>query len=141
MIDEIEEEENMEKTANKEVEELADEVFQRALEKVAEAKPKAEKGPKEMLEEAEDEEELEEIEEAIEEEEKKKEAAIEKLSSFEFDSDSKKELFEKIASYQLANAPRIVRDNNFQHYETLDGIPKAIQQLFDAPGEEVNNIY
>jgi len=142
LIEELENDELEKQASEENVEELAEDVFQRALEKVAKSKsknkstPKAEKDPEEMLEESEDTEELEEIEKEIE-----KDAAHEKLSSFKFDSEEKQELFEKVASYALANAPRIVRDNNFQQYETLDGMPKIMELFFDAPGEEVNNIY
>jgi len=57
-----------------------------------------------------------------------------------FTSPAKKKLFEKLASFQLLENPRVVRDNNFQKYETLDGLPKEIKMLFEDQGEEVNNI-
>ena len=136
LLEEIEND-DLEKTASedKEVDGIADEVYKRALEKVAKAK--AEKDPEEMLEESEDEE-IEEIEEEIEEE-----LQHEKVASLAggLDSDSKKKLFEKVASYALAANPRIVKDNNFQHFEDFSGVPKAIEQFFNVPGEEVNHIY
>lgn len=133
-------------------------------------KPKAEKQPDEMLDEAEEEEveeieeelekeakddgddeseEEEKIEEEVEEElrgeeiekalSKKQKEKVASISE-NFSSDAKKKLFEKLASFQLLSNPRVIRDNNFQKYETLDGLPKEIQMLFDDQGEEVNNI-
>jgi chemotaxis protein histidine kinase CheA len=167
LVNEIENEELEKNASVDETDALAEEVMKRAMEKVAKqkTKPKAEKQPDEMLEEAEDED-VEEIEEELEkeadkddgdeeseEEEKIEEEVEEELRglsqkqkekvasvSQNFTSDAKQELFEKLASFQLLSNPRVIRDNNFQKYETLDGLPKEIQMLFDDQGEEVNNI-
>jgi len=148
LVNEIAEEEEMEKNASEEVDALAEEVMARALEKVAKAKtkPKAEKDPEEMIEGTEDneaddgDEESEEVEEELRG--KLSSAQKEKVASIsgKFSSPEKKELFEKLASFQLLSNPRVVRDNNFQKYETLDGLPKEIQMFFEDQGEEVNNV-
>jgi len=158
LVNEIAEEEEMEKNASEvdEVDALADEVMQRTLEKIAKAKskPKAEKDPEEMVDETEDNDpdedgdEESEAEEAIEEEVEEElrgklsSAQKEKVASIssKFSSPEKKELFEKLASFQLLSNPRVVRDNNFQKYETLDGLPNEIQMFFEDQGEEVNSI-
>ena len=149
LVNEIAEEEEMEKNASKnEVDVLAEEVMARTLEKIAKAKikPKAEKDPEEMIEGTEDneaddgDEESEEVEEEVRG--KLSKAQKEKVASIsgKFSSPEKKELFEKLASFQLLSNPRVVRDNNFQKYETLDRLPKEIQMFFEDQGEEVNNI-
>lgn len=146
LISELESEE-LEKNASKEVEAediLADEVMARALEKIAAATEEEEPEEDDGDEETEEEEEIEDkVEEEIEEEmrgltrqQKEKVASI----SGKFSSPTKAKLFEKVASFALLNNPRVIRDNNFQKYETLDGLPKEIEMFFDAPGEEVNNI-
>lgn len=131
-----------EKNPEEMLDEAEDEEVEEIEEKIEKEAKKEDDGDEETEEEEAIEEEVEEelrgkeIEEALSKKQKEKVASI----SENFSSPAKKKLFEKIASYQLANNPRVVIDNNFQKYETLDGLPKEIKMLFDDPGEEVNNI-
>lgn len=131
-------EEMLDETEDEEVEEIEEELEKEAEKDEDDDDDGDEESKAEEAIEEEVEEELrgEEIEKALSKKQKEKVASI----SENFSSPVKKKLFEKIASFQLLNNPRVVIDNNFQKYETLDGLPKEIKMLFDDKGEEVNNI-
>lgn len=159
LVEEIEQEETKTKEASaseeKSVDEFSEKVVERAMEKIAERRdgrpdkskkdtgtlPKAELSPQEMVEKVSEEvsdERVEEINERLSDRQKEKVATIKGV----FEDDTKANLFEKVASYQLATNPKIVVDNNFQQYETLDGQEVKPEMFFDVEGDEdVNNFF